>query len=72
MGLVATWLNWRTGSPLGAWLSWTYTPQFGMVLWMTLEAGGYLPAFWPLRYLLTLTVAASVPALALCIGACNP
>ncbi|NBW48825.1 MAG: diguanylate cyclase [Betaproteobacteria bacterium] len=68
MGLAATWLNWRTGSPLGAWLLWTYTPQFGMVLWMTLEAGGYLPAFWPLRYLLTLTVAASVPALVYALG----
>ncbi len=67
-GLAATWLSWRVGSPIGAWLLWTYTPQFVMVLWMTLEAGGYLPAFWPLRYLLTLTVAASVPALVYALG----
>ncbi|CAM8669503.1 7TM-DISM receptor, extracellular domain, type 1 [Comamonadaceae bacterium] len=67
-GLAATWLSWRAGSPIGAWLLWTYTPQFAMVLWMTLEAGGYLPAFWPLRYLLTVTVAASVPALVYALG----
>lgn len=68
LGLVATWLNWRSGSPLGAWLMWTYTPQFAMVLWMTLETGGYLPGFWPLRYLLTVAVAASVPALVYALG----
>ncbi|WP_296509765.1 7TM diverse intracellular signaling domain-containing protein [Rhodoferax sp.] len=67
-GLLATWLNWRTGSTLGPWLLWTYTPQFAMALWMTLEAGGYLPTFWPMRYVLTLTVAASVPALVYALG----
>ena len=66
--LLATAVNWRAGSPLGAWLLWTYTPKFALVIWMTLEAGGSLPAFWPLRYLLTLTVAASVPALVYALG----
>lgn len=68
IGLIATLLSWRAGSPIGAWLVWTYAPQFALVLWMTLEAGGYLPTFWQLRYLLTVTVAASVPALVYALG----
>ncbi len=68
IGLFATVLSWRAGSPVGAWLVLTYAPQFAMVLWMTLEAGGYLPSFWQLRYLLTLTIAASVPALVYALG----
>ncbi|WP_138512118.1 sensor domain-containing diguanylate cyclase [Rhodoferax bucti] len=67
-GLVATLLNWRAGSPIGAWLVWTYAPQLTLLLWMTLEAGGYLPTFWQLRYLMTLAVAASVPALVYALG----
>ena len=68
IGLIATLLSWRAGSPVGAWLVLTYAPQFAMVLWMTLEAGGYLPTFWQLRYLLTVTIAASVPALVYALG----
>lgn len=66
--LLATAVNWRAGSPLGAWLMWTYSPKLGLVIWTTLEAGGNLPAFWPLRYLLTFIVAASVPALVYALG----
>jgi diguanylate cyclase (GGDEF)-like protein len=67
-GLLATALNWRAGSPLGAWLLWTYTPQFVIVLWMAAEACADAPAIWHLRYWLTLVVAASVPALVYALG----
>jgi GGDEF domain-containing protein len=62
-GLGATILSWRGGSTIGTWLLVAYVPQFLVLLRLVAEAFGAAPTFWQLRYLMSLSVALSVPTL---------
>ncbi|MDR7305901.1 7TM-DISM domain-containing protein [Rhodoferax saidenbachensis] len=62
-GLGATVLSWRSGSQIGTWLLLAYVPQFLVLLRLVAEAFGLAPTFWQLRYLMSMGVALSVPAL---------
>jgi hypothetical protein len=62
-GLVATFLSWRGNSRIWYWLMAAYIPQYLCLLRMMLEALGWFPTWWELRYLMSLCVALSVPIL---------
>lgn len=62
-GLIATFLSWRGNSRIWYWLMAAYVPQYLCLLRMMLEALGWLPIWWELRYLMSLSVAWSVPIL---------
>jgi GGDEF domain-containing protein len=61
--LIATFLSWRGNSRIWYWLMAAYVPQYLCLLRMMCEALGLLPIWWEMRYLLTLSVALSVPVL---------
>lgn len=62
-GLIATFLSWRGNSRVWYWLMAAYIPQYLCLLRMMFEALGWLPIWWEMRYLMTLSVALSVPVL---------
>ena len=62
-GLVATVMSWRGGSSIGTWLMLAYAPQFLCLLWLVAEAFGLVTTQWEMRYLMSLSVALSVPTL---------
>lgn len=62
-GLVATLLSWRGGSTIGTWLMLAYAPQFLCLLWLVAEAFGLVTTQWEMRYLMSMSVALSVPTL---------
>lgn len=62
-GLVATFLSWRGNSRIWYWLMAAYVPQYLCLLRMMFEALGWLPIWWELRYLMSASVALSVPIL---------
>lgn len=62
-GLIATFLSWRGNSRIWYWLMAAYIPQYLCLLRMMFEALGWLPIWWEMRYLMTLSVALSVPVL---------
>lgn len=62
-GLVATFLSWRGHSRIWIWLMAAYVPQWLCLTRMMLEALGLLPIWWEMRYLMSLSVALSVPML---------
>lgn len=63
IGLVATFLSWRGGSPVARWLMLALIPQFLGLLYMVGETIGLLPQLWELRYLTSLGVAITVPVM---------
>jgi diguanylate cyclase (GGDEF)-like protein len=68
IGMVATLLSWRGGSPIGPWLVAAYAPQFLGVIRLIAESAGLIPTFWEARYLTSLSVAVSVPILVYALG----
>lgn len=63
IGAVATMLSWRGGSVIGRWLIVAMMPQFLGVMYLFAEAIGLVPPFWEMRYITSISVALSVPAL---------
>lgn len=63
IGTVLTLLSWRGGSLIGRWLIVAMLPQFLGVMYMFAEALGLVPPFWEMRYITSVSVALSVPAL---------
>ena len=63
VGLVATFLSWRGGSPVARWLMLALAPQFLGLIYMVGEAMGLVPVLWEMRYLISLGVAVTVPIL---------
>lgn len=61
VGLVATFLSWRGGSPVARWLMLALAPQFLGLIYMVGEAIGLVPVLWEMRYLTSLGVAVTVP-----------
>jgi len=61
VGLVATFLSWRGGSPVARWLMLALAPQFLGLIYMLGEAIGIVPMLWEMRYLTSLGVAVTVP-----------
>ena len=62
-GLVAALLNLRAGSATARWLTMALIPQFLIMMWLLCEAFGSVPTVWELRYLVSGSVALSVPLL---------
>lgn len=62
-GLVATFLSWRGNSRIWYWLMAAYIPQYLCLLRMMCEALGWVPIWWEMRYLLSASIALSVPVL---------
>jgi diguanylate cyclase (GGDEF)-like protein len=63
VGLVATILSFRSGSPIGRWLMLAYVPQFVGAMYLVAESFGVAPPLWEMRYLTSLCIAMSVPIL---------
>ncbi|MBK7005116.1 MAG: diguanylate cyclase [Burkholderiales bacterium] len=63
LGTVITLLSWRGGSLIGRWLIVAMLPQFLGVMYLLAEALGLVPPFWEMRYITSVSVALSVPAL---------
>ncbi len=63
VGMVATLLSWREGASIWRWLALAYLPQFLGLLRLVAEAAGVVPTMWEMRYLSSLSVALSVPAM---------
>lgn len=63
IGMVATVVSWRDGSLVGRWLIAAMLPQFLGVMYLFAEALGLVPPFWEMRYITSVAVAVSVPAL---------
>jgi len=63
VGLVATVLSWRSGSPIGRWLMAAYIPQFLGAMYLSAESFGMAPPLWEMRYVTSLSIAMSVPIL---------
>lgn len=63
VGLVATFLSWRGGSPVARWLMLALVPQFLGLIYMAGEAIGIVPLMWEMRYLSSLGVAVTVPVM---------
>jgi diguanylate cyclase (GGDEF)-like protein len=63
IGMVATVVSWRDGSLIGRWLIAAMLPQFLGVMYLFAEALGLVPPFWEMRYVTSVAVAVSVPAL---------
>ena len=59
--LAATAMNWREGSRVARWLMLAFVPQFLMLMWLMAEAVGLVATVWELRYVMSATVAATVP-----------
>lgn len=62
-GLVATFLSWRGNSRIWPWLIAAYLPQYLSLLRMMCEAIGWFPIWWEMRYIMSLSLAFSVPML---------
>lgn len=62
-GLIATFLSWRGHSRIWYWLMAAYLPQYLCLLRMMVEAMGLVPIWWELRYVLSVSIALSVPIL---------
>lgn len=63
VGLAASVLSWRGGSPIWRWLMLAYVPQFMGLLRMVAEAIGLVPTLWEMRYVTSVSAAMSVPLL---------
>lgn len=63
IGTVVTLMSWRGGSIIGRWLIVAMVPQFLGVMYLFAEGIGLVPPFWEMRYITSLSVALSVPAL---------
>lgn len=63
IGMVATVVSWRDGSRIGRWLIVAMLPQFLGVMYLFAEGLGLVAAFWEMRYVTSVAVAVSVPAL---------
>lgn len=63
IGMAATVVSWRGGSPIGRWLIAAMLPQFLGAMYLFAEALGLVPPFWEMRYITSVAVAVSVPAL---------
>ncbi len=63
IGTALTLLSWRSGSLIGRWLIVAMLPQFLSVMYLLAESLGLLPPFWEMRYITSISVALSVPAL---------
>ncbi|MFZ3219505.1 MAG: 7TM diverse intracellular signaling domain-containing protein [Rhodoferax sp.] len=61
IGLLATVLSWRSGAQIGRWLILAYVPQFLGAMYLTADAFGLVPPLWGMRYLMSLSIALSVP-----------
>ena len=61
--LGATVLSWRSGSSSGRWLTLALLPQFATLIYMLVESLDWVPAFWPIRYIMSLGVAMTLPVL---------
>jgi diguanylate cyclase (GGDEF)-like protein len=68
VGLAATILAWRGGSPIGLWLVAAYLPQFLGLLRLISESAGLVQTFWQMRYMTSLSVAIAVPILVYSLG----
>lgn len=62
-GLVATFLSWRGSSRIWYWLAAAYVPQYLCLIRITSESWGWLPTWWEMRYVLSLSMATAVPVL---------
>jgi GGDEF domain-containing protein len=63
IGMVATVVSWSGGPLVGRWLIAAMLPQFLGVMYLFAEALGLVPPFWEMRYITSVAVAVSVPAL---------
>lgn len=63
VSLGATMLAWKEGSHAGRWLTLALIPQILALMYMLAESMGWVPAFWPIRYLSSLGVALALPVL---------
>lgn len=63
IGTVVTLMGWRSGSTIARWLIVAMLPQFLGVMYMFAETLGLVPPFWEMRYITSVSVALSVPAL---------
>lgn len=61
IGLLATVLSWRSGALVGRWLILAYVPQFLGAMYLTADAFGLVPPLWGMRYLMSMSIAISVP-----------
>lgn len=61
--LGATVLSWKSGSKTGRWLTLALLPQFAAQIYMLIESIGWVPAFWPIRYIMSLGAALMLPML---------
>ncbi|MDZ7918847.1 7TM-DISM domain-containing protein [Rhodoferax sp.] len=62
-GLLITVMSWRGGSVIGTWLMLAYAPQFMCLMWLVAESFGLVTTHWEMRYLMSFSVALSVPTL---------
>jgi diguanylate cyclase (GGDEF)-like protein len=63
VAVVATLLSWRGGTRMGRWMTLALLPQFTAQLFLFAEALGFVTVLWEMRYLTSLAVALTVPAL---------
>ena len=63
IGMGATVVSWRSRSPIGRWLIAAMLPQFLGAMYLFAEALSLVPPFWEMRYITSVAVAVSVPAL---------
>ena len=68
VGMLAIFLSWRDGSPVGRWLLFALLPQFVGIMYMLGDAVGVVPLLWEMRYLTALGVAITVPVLLYALG----
>lgn len=68
VSLGAAILGWREGSHAGRWLTLALIPQILALMYMLAETMGWVPAFWPIRYLSSLGVALALPVLLLLLS----
>lgn len=61
--LGATVLSWKSGSSSGRWLTLALLPQFATLIYMLAESIGWAPTFWPIRYVMSVGVALTLPVL---------
>lgn len=59
--VAANFLHWRGGSVVARWLMIAFVPQFLMLMWMVAEALGLVTTVWEMRYVVSATLAFTVP-----------
>jgi GGDEF domain-containing protein len=63
MALLAALLSWRSHSPIWTWLLLAYIPHWLVLMRLLAEAYGLVPTYWEMRYVMSFSMALSVPVL---------